>query len=37
MEEAAEMELDAPPIGGAKPFPEGALEAVRERLRQFHG
>jgi L-ribulose-5-phosphate 4-epimerase len=36
MEEAAEMELDAPPIGGAKPFPEGALEAVRERLRQFH-
>lgn len=36
MEEAAEMELGAQPIGGAKAFPEGALQAVRERLRQFH-
>ncbi len=26
---------DAPPIGAAKPFPEGALEAVQEPLRQF--
>ena len=36
MEEAAEMELDAEAVGGARPFPPGALEAVRERLRQFH-
>ena len=36
MEEAAEMELDAEGLGGAKPFPAGALDAVRERLRQFH-
>lgn len=37
MEEAADMTLGAASIGGAKPFPAGALEAVRERLRQFAG
>jgi len=36
MEEATQMELDAEGVGGAKPFPAGALDAVRERLRQFH-
>lgn len=36
MEEAAELEIGAEGMGGAKPFPAGALEAVRERLRQFH-
>jgi L-fuculose-phosphate aldolase len=37
MEEAADMTLGAAALGGAKPFPEGALEAVRQRLRQFPG
>jgi L-ribulose-5-phosphate 4-epimerase len=37
MEEAADMTLEAAYIGGAQPFPPGALEAVRERLRQFPG
>ena len=35
MEEAAEMTLGAAPIGGAQPFPEGALEQVRMRMSQF--
>jgi L-ribulose-5-phosphate 4-epimerase len=37
MEEAADMTLAAASVGGAQPFPAGALEAVRERLRQFPG
>jgi L-ribulose-5-phosphate 4-epimerase len=37
MEEAAGMTLEAAAVGGAKPFPAGALEAVRERLREFPG
>ncbi len=36
MEEAAEMTLAARAIGGAKGFPEGALEAEREHMRR-HG
>lgn len=35
MEEAAEITLGAVPIGGARPFPEGALEQVRLRVSQF--
>ncbi|MFN0070788.1 MAG: class II aldolase/adducin family protein [Chloroflexota bacterium] len=37
MEEAAAMTLAASPIGGAKPFPAGALRQVRERLKAFGG
>lgn len=36
MEEAAEMTLDADTLGGAKPFPPGALDKVRVHMRQFH-
>ena len=35
MEEAAEMMLLAERIGGSQPFPAGALEQVRARLRAF--
>ena len=35
MEEAAEMTLDAVPVGGAQPFPEGALEQVRAQIARF--
>jgi L-fuculose-phosphate aldolase len=35
MEEAAEMMLRAERIGGSQPFPPGALEQVRARLRAF--
>jgi len=35
MEEGAETTLDAVPLGGAKPFPEGALEQVRAHMRRF--
>jgi L-ribulose-5-phosphate 4-epimerase len=35
MEEAAEMMLLAERIGGSQPFPPGALEQVRARLRAF--
>lgn len=35
MEEAAEMTLDAVPVGGAQPFPEGALEQVRAQVARF--
>ena len=35
MEEAAELMLWAERIGGSKPFPPGALEQVRDRLRAF--
>jgi L-fuculose-phosphate aldolase len=35
MEEAAQMTLGAERLGGAQPFPPGALEQVRERLAQF--
>ncbi len=35
MEEAAEMMLWAERIGGSQPFPPGALEQVRARLRAF--
>ncbi len=35
MEEAAEMTLDAAPLGGAQPFPEGALEQVRAHIARF--
>ena len=35
MEEAAEMMLRAEPLGGSQPFPPGALEQVRARLRAF--
>jgi L-fuculose-phosphate aldolase len=35
LEEAAEMMLLAERIGGSKPFPPGALEQVRERMRAF--
>jgi len=35
LEEAAEMMLLAESLGGSKPFPPGALEQVRERLRAF--
>jgi L-ribulose-5-phosphate 4-epimerase len=35
MEEAAEMMLQAERIGGSQPFPPGALEQVRARLRAF--
>jgi L-ribulose-5-phosphate 4-epimerase len=35
LEEAAQMMLLAERLGGSKPFPPGALEQVRERLRAF--
>jgi L-fuculose-phosphate aldolase len=35
LEEAAEMMLLAERIGGSKPFPPGALEQVRNRIRAF--
>ena len=35
LEEAAEMMLLAERLGGSKPFPSGALEQVRERMRAF--
>jgi L-ribulose-5-phosphate 4-epimerase len=35
LEEAAEMMLLAERLGGSKPFPPGALEQVRSRLRAF--
>jgi L-ribulose-5-phosphate 4-epimerase len=35
LEEAAEMMLLAERIGGSQPFPAGALEQVRQRLRAF--
>jgi L-fuculose-phosphate aldolase len=35
LEEAAEMMLLAARLGGSKPFPPGALEQVRERMRAF--
>lgn len=35
MEEAAKMTLDAERIGGAQPFPPGALRTVQERLAAF--
>jgi L-ribulose-5-phosphate 4-epimerase len=35
LEEAAEMMLLAERIGGSKPFPPGALEQVRDRMRAF--
>lgn len=34
LEEAAQGELNAKPIGGAKDFPPGALEEVRESMRR---
>ncbi len=36
MEEAAEMTLEADLLGSAKPFPPGALDKVRQHMRQFH-
>jgi len=35
MEEAAEMTLGAESVGGAQPFPEGALEQVRAHIARF--
>lgn len=35
MEESAQMTLDAGTIGGAKPFPDGALERERRHMQQF--
>lgn len=35
MEEAAEMTLGAVTVGGAQPFPEGALEQVRAHITRF--
>ena len=35
MEEAAQMTLAARPLGGARPFPPGALERERERMARF--
>lgn len=35
MEEAAAMTLAAAPIGGAKPFPAGALKQIQDRLKTF--
>lgn len=35
MEEAAEMTLGAESVGGAQPFPEGALEQVRAQIARF--
>ncbi|HEY1388438.1 MAG TPA: class II aldolase/adducin family protein [Ktedonobacterales bacterium] len=35
MEEAAGMTLGAVPLGGAQPFPEGALEQVRAHIARF--
>jgi L-fuculose-phosphate aldolase len=35
LEEAAAMMLLADRLGGSKPFPPGALEQVRDRLRAF--
>jgi L-fuculose-phosphate aldolase len=35
MEEAAELILAAEPLGGAKPFPDGALEQERQHMQRF--
>jgi L-fuculose-phosphate aldolase len=35
LEEAAEMMLLAERLGGSKPFPPGALQQVRDRMRAF--
>jgi L-ribulose-5-phosphate 4-epimerase len=35
MEEAAQMTREAEPLGGAQPFPPGALEQVRARIAEF--
>lgn len=35
MEEAAQMMLLAQPLGGSRPFPDGALEQVRRRQQAF--
>lgn len=35
MEEAAEMTLGAESVGGAQPFPEGALKQVRAQIARF--
>jgi L-ribulose-5-phosphate 4-epimerase len=35
MEEAAQLTLDARTIGGAQPFPPGALEKERQHMQQF--
>jgi L-ribulose-5-phosphate 4-epimerase len=35
MEEAAQLYLDAQALGGAQPFPEGALEQEREHMQRF--
>ena len=35
MEEAAELMQLAQPLGGSRPFPPGALQQVRDRMRQF--
>ena len=35
LEEAAEMMLLAERLGGSKPFPPGALQQVRDRIRAF--
>jgi L-fuculose-phosphate aldolase len=37
MEEAALMTREAEPLGGAKPFPPGALEQVRARIAEYAG
>jgi L-fuculose-phosphate aldolase len=37
MEEAAQMTREAEPLGGAQPFPAGALEQVRARIAEFEG
>jgi L-fuculose-phosphate aldolase len=37
MEEAAQMTREAEPLGGAQPFPPGALEQVRARIAEFAG
>ena len=35
MEESAQLTLDANTLGGAKPFPDGALEREREHMQRF--
>jgi L-fuculose-phosphate aldolase len=35
MEESAQLTLDARSLGGAQPFPEGALEREREHMQRF--
>ena len=35
MEEAAEMTIDAEPLGGVQPFPPGALDQVRAHVARF--